>query len=186
MIKINLLPTQKARKTYTIKVGIKPNISLFIGALITIFLLEGFTWYWINSKIAFLTKEKQTLDQKLKEIKEKVKEVENYEKDKKVYKERIAIIQNLKKNQKGPVHMLDELSRMLPEKVWLVSVKDTGKDISITGSGVTNDDIVKYINNLKASKLFRNVQLLESRQIIDSGIPIYSFNLTFSLNLDTV
>jgi len=186
MIKINLLPTKKVKKTFTIKVGIKPGVSLFIGVLIVILLLEGFTWYWINNKIAFLTKEKQTLEQNLKEIREKVKEVENYERDKKVYEERIMIIQNLKRNQKGPVHMLDELSRMLPERVWLVSIKDTGQDISVTGSGMTNDDIVKYVSNLKSSRLLKNVQLLESRQVIDSGVPIYSFNLTFSLNLDTV
>ena len=186
MIRINLLPTRKAKRTFTIRVGVKPNISLFIAATLVIFLLEGIAWYWLNSTLSSLSEEKQALDAKLKEVREKVKEVENYEKDKKIYEEKIAIIQNLKRNQKGPVHVLSELSRMLPERVWLVSLRETGKDISIIGSGMTNDDIVRYVNNLKSSKLFRNVQLIESRQIVDSGISIYSFSLTFSLNFDTV
>lgn len=186
MIKINLLPTKKTKKTFTIRVGIKPNVTLFIITILFILLSEGFVWYWLKSTISSLIAEKQSLEVRLKEVKEKVKEVENFERDKKVFEEKIAIIQNLKKNQKGPVHVLDEISQMLPERVWLVSLKETGKDISITGSGMTNDDIVKYVNNLKSSKLFRNVQLIESRQIVDSGVSIYNFSLTFNLNFDTV
>ncbi len=186
MIKINLLPARKGRKAFTIKVGLKPDLTLVIAAIIVIFLLEGFAWYWLNSTVSSFANERQTLEIRLKEIKEKVKEVENYERDKKTYEEKIAIIQNLKKSQRGPVHVIDEISRMLPDRVWLVSLKETGRDINITGSGMTNDDIVKYISNLKASRLFKNVQLIESRQVIDSGIPIYSFSLTFSINLDTV
>jgi len=68
-------------------------------------------------------KRETDLEIRLKEIKEKVKEVENYERDKKTYEEKIAIIQNLKKSQRGPVHVIDEISRMLPDRVWLVSLK---------------------------------------------------------------
>ena len=105
------------------------------------------------------------------------------ERSKKIYEDKIEIIQNLKKNQEGPVHMLDEISHRLPERVWLVSIKETGGNINIIGSGMTNDDIVKYVNNLKATNIFKNVQFVESRQVIDSGVPIYSFSLTFTVCL---
>ncbi|OGW59220.1 MAG: hypothetical protein A3D21_08520 [Nitrospirae bacterium RIFCSPHIGHO2_02_FULL_42_12] len=186
MIKINLLPTKKARKTFTIEVGFKSNVMIFIIIIVVVVLFEGFTWYWLNSSISSLTQEKQTLSVKLKELTGKVTEVENFEKDKKIYEDKIEIIQNLKKNQEGPVHMLDEISHRLPERVWLVSIKETGGNINIIGSGMTNDAIVKYVNNLKATNIFKNVQLIESRQVIDSGVPIYSFSLTFTVNLDTV
>lgn len=186
MIKINLLPTKKVKRRLTLRVGIKPNITLF-GIVILVVLLSGFlVWHWLDNSLSMLTEEKATLDVRLKEVKEKVKEVENYERDKKIYSEKIAIIQDLKKHQKGPVRLLDELSSMLPDRIWLVSLRETGKDITITGSGMTNDDIVKYVSNLKSSKFVKNVQLIESRQSIDSGISIYNFSITFSLNLDTV
>ena len=186
MIKINLLPTKKSKKTFTIKIGIKSDITILIILILITLSLEGFAWYWLENTLSVLSAEKQSLDVRLKEVKEKVKEVENFEKDKKIYEDKIGIIQNLKKNQKGPVHVLDAISQMLPERVWIVSLKETGKDITIVGSGMTNDDIVKYINNLKSSRLFRNVQLIESRQVVDSGIPVYNFSLTFNLNFDTV
>src|SRR3972149_6353460 len=122
MIKINLLPTRKAKRTITLRVVIKPNITLLFAVISVVILLEGFTWYWLNSSLSSLTEEKGSLDTRLKVVKEKVKEVENYERDKKIYSEKIAIIQNLKKNQKGPVRVLDELSSMLPERVWLGSL----------------------------------------------------------------
>lgn len=186
MIKINLLPTKKAKRPFTIKIGFKPEITFIIIAVVIIVLLEGVVWYRLNSSITTLKRDKQTLEVKLKDIKEKVQEVENYEKDKKSFEEKIAIIEKLKKTQMGPVHIVDEISRLLPERVWLISLKEGEGNISLTGAGMTNDDIVKYINNLKDSNICRNVQLIESRQIVESNVPVYTFSLNFNINLDTL
>lgn len=186
MIKINLLPTKKTKKTFTIKVGLKPGMTYLIIAVVVMILIEGVVWYRLNSRITTLIRDKQTLEVKLNDFKEKVKEVENFEKDKKSYEEKIAIIEKLKKSQMGPVHLLDETSRMLPDRVWLTSLKEGAGNINLGGSGMTNDDIVKYVNNLKASNIFKNVQLIESRQVLESNVPVYSFSLTFNINLDTI
>ncbi|MDD5434145.1 MAG: PilN domain-containing protein [Nitrospira sp.] len=186
MIKINLLPTKKAKKTFTIKVGFKPDITFILIAVIVVVLLEGIVWYRLNSSITTLIRDKQTLELKLNDLKQKVKEVENFEKDKKSYEEKIGIIEKLKKTQKGPVHILDEISRLLPDRVWIISLKEGDGIINLTGAGMTNDDIVKYVNNVKASYIFKNVQLTESRQVLESNVPVYSFNLTFNINLDAL
>lgn len=181
MIKINLLPSTKKRKGVTLSITIKPTFLFLVIIVLVIFILEGVTWYWLGNTVAALSEERQTLQVRLNEVKEKVKEVENFEKDKKLYEEKIAIIQKLKENQKGPVRILDELSRKLPDRVWLRSLKEDGGGIIIAGAGITNDDIVRYVNNLKGSRFFSKVQLLESRQVVESGIPIYSFSLTISV-----
>ncbi len=186
MIKINLLPTKKAKKTFTIKVGFKPDVTFMLIAVVVVLLLEGVVWYRLNSSITMLIRDKQTLEVKLNDIKKQVKEVENFEKDKKSYEEKIAIIEKLKKTQKGPVHILDEISRLLPDRVWIISLKQGEGNIALTGAGMTNDDIVKYVNNLKASNIFKNIQLIESRQVLESNVPVYSFNLTFNINLDAL
>ncbi len=187
MIRINLLLTKKSKgAAVRLKFGLPSNVVFIIAAIAAVILLEGYTWYWLTSTKSYLTSEKQTLEVRLAELREKVKEVESYEKDKELYKQKIAIIQNLKKTQKGPVRVLDEVSRMLPERVWIISMKEKDGNINITGAGMTNDDIVKYVNNLKSSRFFQNVQLTESRQVIDSGIPVYNFNLVFNVNLESV
>ena len=75
---------------------------------------------------------------------------------------------------------------MLPERVWIIALKEKDGSIVVTGAGMTNDDIVKYVNNLKSSRIFQNVQLTESRQVTESGIPVYNFNLVFNINLESV
>lgn len=187
MIRINLLLTKKAKRTaVSLRLGLPSYIFFIIIAIVVVILIEGYTWYWLTSTKSYLAREQVTLQTRLTELMEKVKEVENYENDKKIFEKKIAIIQNLKKSQRGPVLVLDELSRMLTDRVWLTSLKEKEGNIIITGAGMTNDDIVKYVNNLKSSKLFRNVQLTESRQVTESGIPVYNFNLTFIVNLDSV
>ena len=89
-----------------------------------VILIEGYTWYWLTSTKSYLAMEQVTLQTRLTGLREKVKEVENYEKDKKIFEKKIAIIQNLKKSQRGPVLVLDELSRMLTDRVWLTSLKE--------------------------------------------------------------
>ena len=44
MIKINLLPTKKAKKTFTIKVGFKPDVTFMLIAVVVVLLLEGVVW----------------------------------------------------------------------------------------------------------------------------------------------
>lgn len=186
MIKINLLPGKKVKKPFTIKVGAKPDVTFILIAVVVVLLIEGVVWYRLNSRITNLISNRQTLEVKLNDLKEKVKEVENFEKDKKTFEEKIAIIEKLKKTQRGPVHILDEISSLLPERVWLISLKEGEIGISLTGAGMTNDDIVKYVNNLKGSGIFSNVQLIESRQIVESNVPVYSFSVSFNINLDMI
>ncbi len=187
MIRINLLLTKKPKGSAAgLKLGLPSYLIFVILAIAAVLLIEGYTWYWLKSTTTYLTNEKMTLEVRLAELKEKVKEVESYEKDKKLYEQKISIIQNLKKTQKGPVRVLDEVSAMLPERVWITSLKEKDGKINVTGAGMTNDDIVKYVNNLKSSRIFQNVQLTESRQVIEAGIPVYNFNLIFNINLESV
>jgi len=104
---------------------------------------------------------------------------QDVEKKKKLVESKIEIIAQLKKNQQGPVHVLDELSRYLPDRVWLTALVQNDKAFNLEGRATTNFDIVDYVNNLKASAFISDIQLLESRQTGEQGLTIYSFKLSF-------
>jgi type IV pilus assembly protein PilN len=93
--------------------------------------------------------------------------------------DKIAIIDQLKKNQQGPVRVLDELSRRLPSRVWLVSLSQQGNSFSIDGRATTNFDIVDYYNNLKSSAVIEDLELIESRQTTEEKLVVYSFKISF-------
>src|SRR3989454_12121629 len=91
------------------------------------------------------------------------------------------IIEQLRKNQGGPVRLLDYLSQSMdPLKVWLTNV-DGDKEIALTGKALTNDDIVEFIRNLQQSGYFAGVLLEESRQTAEEGLIIYSFRIKMAV-----
>lgn len=180
MIKINLLPYQKAAK---VKRQQLLEAQLLISVLIVIAVvgLMGFIWWSFNIKIAALQTNRDDMRVQLETLKEKVKEVDDVEKKKKQVEQKIAIIDQLKKNQQGPVRVLDELSRHLPDRVWLTSLSEQATEFTLQGRAMTNFDIVEYVNRLRTSDFVVNVQLLESRQSTEQSLKVFNFSLRFNL-----
>jgi type IV pilus assembly protein PilN len=177
MIRINLLGVPKARKVRK-AAELKVQIAAAGGVLVLILILCAYFWFVLDSKISRLQAEKADATKLLAELKEKVKEVEDFEANKKELEEKNAIIEQLKRNQAGPVHLLDEVSRAIePLRVWLVTVAARDRVIDVEGKAVTNSDLVEFINNLKASRYFADIELVESRQVEESNVPVYSFKL---------
>lgn len=176
MIKINLLPVKKKRKP---KVEI-PKIPILPMVLVTAVTLiaVGFVWFTVESKISKLKTEKASKEKTLADLKTKIKDVENFEKDNKKLEEKKNIIEQLKKNQSGPLRLLDELSSCLPERVWLSTLNESGGTVSVEGFAFSNSDIVIFVNNLKGSKYLSDVGLIESKQTAQEKVPVYNFKIT--------
>ena len=177
MIKINLLGIPKARK---VKKRAEAQSQMILIGLVLFFVgvICSYQWFGLNREIKRLETSKAEATQELNDLKEQVKEVSNFEANKKKLEEKNQIIEQLKKNQSGPVRVLDEISRNLePLKIWLVSLSVTGGSVQIDGMAITNTDIVEFISGLKASKNFTDISLIESRQVMEANIPIYSFRL---------
>lgn len=177
MIRVNLLGIERPKRSR--RTGKGPGGGLVGGIALALVLIGGmgFVWWSMAARVGALEGEKVALNEELAALKIKVKEVENYEKNKKSYEEKIGIIEQLRKNQTGPVRLLDELSRGLPDRVWLTSLIEQGGRVDLEGRAVTNAEIVEYISNLKASQHIKEVQLIESRQVSEGGIPVYNFKL---------
>lgn len=177
MIRVNLLGVERPKRAR--RTGKGPGGGLVAGVALALLLIGGmgFVWWSMAARVGALESQKVTLNDELAALKIKVKEVENYEKNKKSYEEKIGIIEQLRKNQSGPVRLLDELSRGLPDRVWLTSLVEQAGRVDLEGRAVTNAEIVEYISNLKASRHIKEIQLIESRQVNEGGIPVYNFKL---------
>jgi len=180
MIKINLLPYQKAAK---VRRQQTMEAQFLLAGIVFVVVVSalGFFWWELNQKVAELTSNRDSMTKQLDVLKKKVQEVQDAEKKKKMVDSKIAIIAQLKKNQQGPVHVLDELSRHLPDRVWLVSLIQKGETFDLDGRATTNFEIVDYVNNLKTSSYISDIQLLESRQTAEKSLTIYNFKLTFKI-----
>ena len=178
MIRINLLPYQKAAKAKKQQVmEAQLLISGAVIAVVVLFML--FVWWSFSVTIDDLTVERNSMTAQLEVLKKKVQEVKDVEKKTKLVEQKIAIIGKLKTNQQGPVRILDELSRLLPERVWLDSLIQQGDTFNLKGKATTNFEIVEYVNRLKSSDYISGVVLTESRQGTEQSLKIFNFTLKF-------
>jgi len=178
MIRINLLPTRRK------KVVVLPPSLIYgaIGAVIVIILLVAYTIY-LNSKISSINQQVIAKQQRLNQMKAKLKEVENYERDNAEFRKKTQIIERLRSNQAVPLRLLDEVSERLPKGVWLTLLENRSNSVSIEGFAFSNSDLVAYVQNLKTSKYFENVELIESRQTEIDKFSVYKFKLTFRIKV---
>ncbi|HAR46896.1 MAG: hypothetical protein A2X56_13840 [Nitrospirae bacterium GWC2_57_13] len=177
MIKINLLPTKrKVSKKIT-----ELQQQMVLGGLLLILtgIIIGFFWMNLNARIAQLERDKAAAQARIAEQNNLLKEVNNIEAERKQVQDKINIIEQLKKNQKGPVRLLDEVSKALPEGVSITSLAENSGNVDLSGDAFTNEIIVRFVDNLKASQLLEEVFLLETRQAVIAGAEIYQYRLQF-------
>ncbi len=152
MIRINLLTEAKAaaarKKTPLLPTGAKLNNMLFIAgiALGVLYLaIMGYArWSTRRQLDEEITKARLEAD-RLKSI---IEEVKGYEDKKKNLEEKINLINQLKTNQKGPVRLMDEVSKALPDLVWLSNIEVAGNQITMRGKTLAIPAVATYVENL--------------------------------------
>ena len=181
MIKINLLPVTRTKKSAP---GDEARIQILLGVAVLIVVLGacGYRWLMLTEEIAQQTAKKEAKTVELASLKKKVAEVDDYEKKKKLLEDKNRIIEQLRKNQGGPVRLLDYVSQSLdPYKVWLTGLDQMGAQITLDGRALSNDDVVEFVKNLQRTNYFVSVLLDESRQTTEDSIPVYQFKLKVTM-----
>ena len=186
MIKINLLGRTKLKAAKTKKISTASNQTLMAVMAIAVVLMSvGIVYFWqrilvqqdeeLTRQIMLAKKEKARQEGMLREN-------EVFEKRRKLLETRINVIESLKKNQSGPVQVLDLLSDCIQrsEGVWLKDLAQKGNLITVNGTAMGSPDAVAdLITNLTRVGNFKNVNLVNLQEL-DSK---YSFSITFEGNI---
>lgn len=179
MIKINLLPTTKKKAPRKVT---ELQQQLILGVLILTLAGGGMFTYWnsLRARIDGLQREKAAAEARIREQENMLREVKSVEDERKQVNEKIAIIEQLKKNRSLLVHLLDEVSKALPPGVNLATLSERNGQIYLEGMAFTNNDIVRFVDNLKASPYCSDVFLLETAQSAAEGVEVYRYKLQFA------
>lgn len=174
MIKVNLLPTKKKKKAKPLPTFLIVTIGVSLAAVaVMIYLNFSFQGRISERKATVADNEKR-----LVELSKKIKAVDDYERLNADYKKRKGIIEELGKNKTLPVKLLDEISRILSDGVWLTSMEIRGNDLALVCTGFNNTDVVNFVNSLKGSNLLTDVYLQESVQASVAGFSVYNFRIS--------
>jgi type IV pilus assembly protein PilN len=178
MIKINLLAEKQVSRARTQRVKLEGplNIQMFllVGAVALSLLFVGWRWRTLAAEASRLSTEiqkAQAEEQRLKAINARGDEL-NKKRDE--LQAKVDLITKLKNNQTGPVHMLDQISRNLPDFLWLEAINESNNALSITGKATTYNAVSNFYNNLTQSAFFTDVVLGTTLEV-GEGV---SFSLT--------
>ncbi len=113
-------------------------------------------------------------------------QVENFEKQKAVLQQRIAVIEALQRNRTGGQELLDAIANTVSrtDTLWLTSVDRKGDALTINGSAGSINAVANYITQLRRSGYFQTVEIKESHQD-DSNktVEVFNFVLTAQFGL---
>jgi type IV pilus assembly protein PilN len=95
--------------------------------------------------------------------------------------ERKQVVENLQINRSQAVVVFDELSRILPEGMYLKSIKQQGNEITIEGIADTNARVATLVRSLSNSDWLELPKLVEIKSITINNIKQNAFTLQASL-----
>ena len=184
MIRINLLTEARAaatRKTSLLPSGARLNNMILLGGVAAGILYIGIMALILHSRSKSLDEEIARAQEEVARLKSIIDEVKGYEDKKASLEAKIQLINNLKNNQKGPVRLMDEISRALPDLVWLSELTVSGDQVSLRGRTLSPNAVATYLENLKkspffAEPVFRNL----GREQGSQGIYSWEMSLTFT------
>jgi type IV pilus assembly protein PilN len=167
MIRINLLAVERGAAKKTRGGGVVTAAQrVTIGAAL-IFLstiLSIGWWYWsLHTRSVRLDEDISAAEIKAQQLRSVLTQVQKFETRKAVLQQRVTLIEQLRRGQSGPVHILDEISKALPDRLWLISLGQRDKDFTIEGRTTSLTAVSDFVSNLQASAWFGPVELLDSQ-----------------------
>jgi type IV pilus assembly protein PilN len=175
MIRINLLGTPKPKSSKKASAVSMPSMdtgSMFgpavkvAAVLIIAVVFNAAYWYQLDREKKSIDVQMRQAEQKNRELADiKAKYLER-QKQADAYKRRVDVIDQLRKQQTGPVSLLSTIGDTVnkTEAIWLTSMQDQGANVAIDGMALSNDAVANLITNLQKTGYFKNIEIKESIQ----------------------
>ncbi len=163
MIKINLIAEGKrptsVRKIKPVLEG-KDLAQWVLGAAIIASLIGFGVWWWLlHRQIATKDDEIAQAQQKVEELAPVIRQVEDFKAKKAEIERKLGVIADLKRAQQGPVHVMDDISKALPELLWIDRLKMTSSNIELEGRALNTNAVANFIENLDKMPAFEEPTL---------------------------
>lgn len=164
MIRINLLAVERAVKKTRVAIPAAQRVT--IGAaliLLTTLLVIGW-WFWsLRVQSQQLDTDIASAEIQTRQFRGVLTEMQTFEARRAQLQQRVTLIEQLRRGQNEPVHVLDEVSRALPDRMWLVTMTQQGEAFTLEGRATTLSSLSDFVTNLEGSSWFKKpVEILDS------------------------
>lgn len=183
MILINLLPHREAARKRRKEVF---QIAMFAALLVGLLISAGiYAWFqWLietqQARNAFLQSEITVLNRQ-------IKDVEGLEGEIAALRARQTAVEDLQSDRNMPVHLLSDLTQLLPEGVYLTSLKQNGLSVELKGAAQSNERVSEVLRNLSSGSPWITQPVL--KEIVSGSVEVapkdlrkvVNFSMTFTL-----
>jgi type IV pilus assembly protein PilN len=170
MIRINLLSQDRdkpKRRTPSSQAAFQSGQKIAVACTLVVALaaLGVAWWYWsLRKESTQLTDEIAAAEQETARLRTLIVQVNEFEARRGQLQQRVALIEQLRRGQSGPVHLLDEISRSVPEMLWLTQLEQKGSDVTIDGRCTSLTSLSDFVDNLARSGWFKKpVEIVDSQ-----------------------
>ena len=160
MIRINLLPRDERQVRRKI---VLPNL----GAMVPVFALLAVTGLLVafsviqTMQVARLKADIAHAREEAEKLRPQIQTIQELTQKREELTRRLNVIASLDKNRLWRVKLVDELSRCVPEHLWLTNYEEIGPDqVKIEGVTFSNLLVADFMSRLEASPLYGDIDLV--------------------------
>lgn len=177
MIRVNLLPHRaEKRKARQLQFIVLSVLSLALGAVVVAFVYAA-----INTQISYQERRNAYLNQEISVLNKQIEEIKKLREQTQALLARKTVVENLQSTRSDVVHLLDQMLRILPEGVYLKSLKQTGYKISIIGYAQSSARVSTLMRSIEDSPWLDSPLLIEVHAVSVGGTRLAEFSLNFNL-----
>jgi type IV pilus assembly protein PilN len=177
MIRINLLPHRQIKRAERQRqFGL---MALLAAVAASAIVFAG--WTYLGAKKQSQLDRNTRLETAIAQLDKEIADIKGLKEQINNVLERKRVVENLQSNRSQAVVVLDELSRQLPEGLYLRSIKQTGNVITLEGIADTNARVATLVRNLSVSNWMESPSLVEIKSTTVNNIKQNDFTLTVNL-----
>lgn len=177
MMRINLLPHRQIKRAERQRQFGLMALMAAVAAGAIVF----FGWTILGAQKTAQLERNGRLEAAISSLDREISDIKNLKDQINNVLERKQIVENLQTNRSQSVVILDELTRQLPEGLYLKSIKQNGNLITLEGVADTNARVATLVRNLSVSNWMELPNLVEIKSFTLNGIRVNDFTLTVNL-----
>jgi len=178
MIRINLLPHREEKRQAQ-----KRQMGVIAGGVAILGILSVLLGYTIIAGIIEYQKgNNEYLKGEIGKLDKEIAEIKALKDKTKSLLDRKKVVEDLQTDRSSSVHLLDQLVRQLPEGIYLKSIKQNGKSVTIQGYAQSNARVSTLMRNLEESPWLESPNLVEVKAVTVNNLRANEFTLTVKLS----
>jgi type IV pilus assembly protein PilN len=167
---------EEKRRAKQIQFFVLSAASLLLGGLIW-----GLVHVAIGSQIDYQLSRNNYLKSEIEILDKQIAEIRKLREQTKSLLERKDAVERLQSDRSSVVHLLDQMLRILPEGVYIKSIKQNGDAINLVGYAQSNARVSTLMRAIEDSAWLESPALVEIHATSNNSARVSEFTLTFKL-----